>query len=248
MIAAAMLSLALASDVVVTNPAWITPPSHEMVAEPMPPFATAIGVDADVTLDCRVLPRPAAPQACQVVTSTATGLGFEDTAIELAATGLLQPRTVNGVPQAGRIRFTVQFRAEDLKSSNSQYTGPAPSELQLRLARQLLDSFGEWIDAGKYEAFSELEPVRRARVNLWMRELFPIDIAAERDKTATLLARLLSEAELKAAVATGRPPERRPSQAEFEKAMAGLNDWDEAAIGTLRARYCADYDCGRSVR
>lgn len=247
MISAVILLLALGPDVVVTNPAWNPPPASESLAQPMPPFAVLIGVDADVTLDCRAPPRLAAPEDCRVVSTTVTGLGFEEKVRELAATGRLQPRTVNGIPVPGRIRFTIRFRAEDAKASMSRFTGTPPSDLQLQLARQLVERLGFWFEAGKYEAFPELEPVRRARVNLWMRELFPTDRTAEVEAEATFLARLMTEQELKVAVATGQPPRRTPSLAEFEKAMVGLGDWDEARLTTLRARYCAAYDCGRSA-
>lgn len=247
MIGVVMLILALAPEVVVTNPAWTRPPDPEQLAQPMPPFAVLIGVDGDVTLDCIAPAEPGPPKACRVVSATVTGLGFEDKARELAATGLLQPRTVDGTPIPSRIRFVARFRAEDAKLSMSRYDGPAPTEAELKLARQLVDRLGSWFEARKSEAFPELEPVRRARVDLWMRQLFPTDRATEAEASATFLARLMTEQELKTAVATGQPPQRSPSIAEFEKAMAGLGDWDEAALATLRNRYCADYDCGGPV-
>ena len=80
MIGVVMLILALAPEVVVTNPAWTRPPDPEQLAQPMPPFAVLIGVDGDVTLDCIAPAEPGPPKACRVVSATVTGLGFEDKA------------------------------------------------------------------------------------------------------------------------------------------------------------------------
>jgi hypothetical protein len=87
-----VIAIAAALAEVIVNPTWVERPSGEMLDEPMPPFATLIDVDANVVLDCVTLPRLAAPQRCEVISTTVTGLGFEAKAIEMAATGLNRQR------------------------------------------------------------------------------------------------------------------------------------------------------------
>ncbi|CAN5354954.1 hypothetical protein BH10PSE1_BH10PSE1_18610 [soil metagenome] len=246
MITAVLVTAALAQGVVV-NPAWVTTPSGEMLEEAMPPFATLISVDAHVTLECRTLIRVAAPQDCEVVSTTVRGMGFEAKALETAMTGLIAPRAVNGFPKPGHIRFTVHFRAEDWKAvAPRPYVGPEPSAERLRLARTFVDLYHPPRPDDLYaELYPELEPIRRARVQRWVRELFPLDEERERTRAALFLARLLSEADLKTAVATGVIPRERPGNAEFEKAASDFGDPRyEAQAAELRARYCAAYDCG----
>lgn len=249
MIEAILLAALLSTtQAVVVNPRWETPPSPAWLEEPMPPFAAFIGVDGDVTLQCIAPARIGPLEQCRAISTSVTGMGFEAKAIEVTTTGIMLPQTVDGVARPARTTFVVRFRAEDWKADRARYSGPEPSLEQMRLARALVVGFGEWADLNKYEAYPELEPVRRARVNLWERDLFPIDGALEEEMAATFFARLMSESELKTALTTGQSPSRQPSVAEIEKAMVGLEGgWDEAAIETLRERYCAEYDCGQKT-
>ncbi len=126
------------------------------------------------------------------------------------------------------------------------YAGPEPSAERLRLARQFVDLYGSSAGADDYaDLYPELEPVRRRRVQQWVREIFPPDPERELAQSALFLARLLSEADLKTAVATGSILRDPPGEAEMDKATSDFGDArNEALAARLKALYCAEYDCG----
>ncbi|CAN5377915.1 hypothetical protein BH09PSE1_BH09PSE1_12520 [soil metagenome] len=237
---------AMVAQVTVVNPSWARPPSGDLLDEPMPPFAMLIEVDGDVVLECRTLAQVGAPQNCEVVSTSVTGLGFEAKALEMATTGLINPRTVDGVPQPGRFRFRTRFRAEDVKPQ--PYAGPPPTAERLRLARAFVDRIDVPVGEDLCPSmFPELEPVRRQRVQRWSCELFPFDAEREKARYALFLARILTESELKTAVATGTIPREEPGVVEFDKASSDFEyPGHDVHAAELRARYCEAYDCGQA--
>ena len=238
--------LAMGQSIVV-NPSWATAPSYEYVDEPYPPFANLIGVNARVVVHCRTLARAAAPQGCEIISTSVSGMGFEAKALEIAATGIVSPRQVDGVPQPSTISFGIPFTVDGWKPSKQSYVGPAPSDAAVELAERMVEQFGSpYGELGQFSEYAELEPVRRARVAAWIKALLPPDIEDKRRQAMlTIIARLYSEDEMTAALKAGLPPSRSITAAEFAKVTVDLDEeWDQAAVDTLRTRYCAEYDCG----
>ncbi len=90
---------------VVVNPAWIVQP-----APAFPRLAMEKGVEAGrVELQCPVSAEGII-ESCWILKETPAGAGFGQAAVTGAARGRLRPRTIDGVPTAGMVRFSVNFR------------------------------------------------------------------------------------------------------------------------------------------
>jgi len=88
---------------VITNPTWITVPS------PVYPDSALRGMRSGrVALACDAAP-DGRIAACTIVEEDPPGAGFGAAALEAARTARLSPRTVDGVPVASEIRFTMRF-------------------------------------------------------------------------------------------------------------------------------------------
>ena len=94
-----------AGKVVIVNPAWIVQPSPSF-----PRLAMEKNVEAGrVELQCPVSAEGII-ESCWILSETPTGAGFGQAAVTGAAHGRLRPRTVDGIPVAGMVRFSVNFR------------------------------------------------------------------------------------------------------------------------------------------
>lgn len=83
------------------------------VRQPRPDFpwrAAGRGVErGDVVLACTAL-ASGRLDACEVVEETPPGAGFGEAALASTAAARVTPRTADGVPVDGSIRFTIRFR------------------------------------------------------------------------------------------------------------------------------------------
>lgn len=87
----------------ITNPAWVAVPS------PVYPFSAMDGMQSGrVALACEVA-ATGRLDACQITEEEPTGQGFGAAALEATRAARLAPRTVDGIPVGGKIRFTMRF-------------------------------------------------------------------------------------------------------------------------------------------
>ena len=77
-----------------------------------PERAQRAGVEAgSATLSCVASPEGRLGP-CEIVSEDPPGMGFGDAAATSALQARVYPATVDGVPQSGRMRFTVRFRLQ----------------------------------------------------------------------------------------------------------------------------------------
>jgi TonB family protein len=77
-----------------------------------PEQAERAGIDAgEATLTCVSSP-DGQLKSCEILGESPPGLGFGEAAAKAALEARVYPSTVDGVPQAGRMRFTVRFRLQ----------------------------------------------------------------------------------------------------------------------------------------
>ena len=90
----------------ITNPSW--------VRSPMPTSYPAAAIEQGLTsgeadLSCAIQP-DGRLSGCTIVSEEPVGAGYGAAALEAAAEARLSPRTVDGAPVGGTVRFTVRFR------------------------------------------------------------------------------------------------------------------------------------------
>ena len=91
----------------VTSVEWRTRPLPDY-----PDKAQAAGVDAGAaTLACITSPEGRLGP-CEIISEDPPGMGFGDAAAKSALRARVYPSTIDGVPQGGRMRFTVRFRLQ----------------------------------------------------------------------------------------------------------------------------------------
>jgi TonB family protein len=90
----------------IVPPRWIDVPSPDY-----PVSANGEMVPGTVVLSCRVA-TTGLLEACQVASEDPTGRGFREAALEAAGRARLSPRTVDGVTEAGQVRFAMRFTPE----------------------------------------------------------------------------------------------------------------------------------------
>jgi protein TonB len=90
---------------VIVNPAWVVQSRPEF-----PELAMTKGVESGrVELQCPVSAEGII-ESCWILSETPAGVGFGQAALTAAAQARLQPRTVDGAPTAGMVRFSTSFR------------------------------------------------------------------------------------------------------------------------------------------
>lgn len=95
---------ATAASPVIVNPAWERSPPVQY-----PDRALARGgVEGRVTAQCRV-ETTGGLTGCEILSETPEGLGFGEAVLDQASKSIVRPRTVDGVPEAGIMRWTVRF-------------------------------------------------------------------------------------------------------------------------------------------
>lgn len=89
----------------IVNPAWVVQSRPEF-----PELAMTKGVESGrVELQCPVSAEGII-ESCWILSETPAGVGFGQAALTAAAHARLQPRTVDGAPTAGMVRFSTSFR------------------------------------------------------------------------------------------------------------------------------------------
>ncbi len=90
---------------VIGNPSWIVRPQAEYPRLAMKRRVTA----GRVELQCPVTAEGTIA-SCWILNETPPGAGFGQAAVTAAAHARLKPRTVDGVPTPGMVRFSTNFR------------------------------------------------------------------------------------------------------------------------------------------
>ncbi|WP_029417338.1 TonB family protein [Brevundimonas bacteroides] len=90
----------------VVPPRWIEVPSPDY-----PVSRDGEMVPGTVVLSCRVT-TTGLLETCQVASEDPIGRGFREAALEAVARARLSPRTVDGVAEAGQVRFAMRFTPE----------------------------------------------------------------------------------------------------------------------------------------
>ncbi|NBW09484.1 MAG: energy transducer TonB [Caulobacteraceae bacterium] len=91
--------------VVIANPSWLEPPHPEF-----PEAAMHKGIEEGrVQLQCPVSAKGTI-LSCWILEETPAGVGFGQAALFAASRSRLKPRTVDGEPVRGMVRFSVVFR------------------------------------------------------------------------------------------------------------------------------------------
>lgn len=95
----------------VVPPRWIDPPRPEY------PRTWNRRLEAGtVTLSCGVTP-DGELTTCAIVSESPTDRGFGEAALKSVAGARLSPKTVDGVAEAGQVKFTVRFTPEHRRSN-----------------------------------------------------------------------------------------------------------------------------------
>ena len=92
----------------ISNVTWQRQPAPEF-----PDRAASRGIESGtVQLVCNVSPNGAATN-CSIVSEDPSGAGFGQAALRSMSRARFSPRTVDGVAEGGRARFTIRFRLAD---------------------------------------------------------------------------------------------------------------------------------------
>lgn len=90
---------------IIGNPSWVVQPRPQF-----PDLAMSKGVETGrVELQCPV-EVDGTIKSCWILSETPAGVGFGQAAVAAAAQARLHPRTVDGVPTRGMVRFATNFR------------------------------------------------------------------------------------------------------------------------------------------
>lgn len=224
-------------------PRWLNPPQPGA----SPGFAGLIGVNGRVTLGCRVA-RQGLPENCRVLDASPDSLGFEDAAMEIAATGVARPRIVNGEPVPSEIQFTVRFVPESNEESDqgSPYLGPEVSPRAIELGKLIATENAASIIRDIADGMLKgLAADRRPIVESWLNELGILNAETLINDYGIMLARLTIEADLEANVASGTPPGREsPTEDEWDAVSVDLVHPEYDLLwARVRERYCAVWSC-----
>jgi len=175
------------------------------------------------------------------------GLGFKDAAVQVVRTGIIRPRTVDGVPVPATFRVSVDFGLGEELPPPPPYTGPKPTPRAMSLAAQLsAETFAAHPMPEPWaEDLRGLAADRREIVLGWLNELFPHD-PTELQRLLTLgIARTISQKDLETWSQTGQLPSSVTPAMALEAAGDLVEDRTEAWT-ELRRRFCARWDCGPS--
>ncbi len=217
---------------------WARAPDPEVTFKLMPGFAARLDVQGWARVRC-YQETDGHPYDCEVAEERPHGLGFGAAARVVVASGELRLGRIAGVPQPSEMQTTVRFRVEE-EAEEDRWSGPEPSEIQLKLARKIVDRADA---AGLIEdeaLLDGLEYDRQAVVQAWIDELF-VEVKAERREALALqLARVVSEGDLRRLLAGEHvsPPDMEAFKAAFPESESA-----KAATAELRRRYCERYDC-----
>ena len=197
---------------------WARTPDPEVTSDLMPGFAAQLDLRGWAIVRC-YQETDGHPYNCRVVEERPQGLGFGSAARVVVASGELRLGRVAGIPMPGEVQARVRFRVED-EADEGGWSGPEPSEIQLKLARQIVD--GAYED-GEPEEDNFLDGLREALV--------------------LQLARLASESDLRRLLAGDyvSPPDMDKFESAFPESKAA-----KAAVAELRRRYCERYSCDAS--
>ena len=220
-----------------TDPYWKSSPDPELGSMLYPGFALLIEASGNATIKCWV-ESDGHPYVCEVVQETPRGLGFGSAARVMVASAEIGVRRLDGRPVPTSVQTTIRFSMPE----RGRWDGPEPSDMQLSLAREILQSMPTWTPPDRRETMMEgLDFDRRTVVGPWIDELLPPDRGADLQIAARQMGRLYSEEELRRILSGDTLPARSP-----EELMAACPDptpEEEVVIGELRRRYCDRYGC-----
>ena len=220
---------------------WARTPDPEVTSDLMPGFAAQLDLRGWAIVRC-YQETDGHPYNCRVVEERPQGLGFGSAARVVVASGELRLGRVAGIPMPGEVQARVRFRVED-EADEGGWSGPEPSEIQLKLARQIVDRAYEDGEPEEDNFLDGLDYDRRAVVQAWVDELF-VEVRAERREALVLqLARLASESDLRRLLAGDyvSPPDMDRFESAYPESKAA-----KAAVAELRRRYCERYSCDAS--
>lgn len=220
-----------------TPPYWKASPDPGLGSILYPGFALLIQASGHATIKCWV-EADGHPYVCEVVQETPRGLGFGSVARVMVASAEVGVGRVDGQPVPTTVQTTIRFRMPE----RGRWDGPEPTDTQLSLAREILQSLPDWSPPDRRETMMDgLDFDRRAVVGPWLDELLPLDRDADLQIGALQMARLYSEGDLRHVLAGGTVPARSPE--ELAAACPDLTPEEEVVIGELRRRYCDRYGC-----
>lgn len=220
-----------------TDPVWKVPADPELASRLYPGFAGLIQIPGQARVKCWV-EADGHPFVCTVIQESPHGLGFGSAARVIVASAEVGVGRIDGQPVPTTVQTTIRFRMPE----RGRWEGPEPSDTQLSLAREILQSMPEWSPPDSRETMMDgLDFDRRAVVGPWIDELFPTDREAELQVAALQMGRLYSEAELRRVLAGENLPARSPD--ELAAACPDLTPEEELVVAELRRRYCERYGC-----
>lgn len=226
----------------IENIRWIRAPEPEAVAQYQPEFASMIGISGQVALRCEA-PFEGPPQNCVATSTQPDGLGFDNAAMLVVATGRIRPAMVNGEPRNGAFNVTINFQSLPIPTEpTTSYNGTEPTPEAVKLAAEVVATFPDPTADLWLETVEDLDADRQSIVRGWLEELFPFDEEVERNRSALALARLASEVDLKTFLATGVTPPQ-PTEEQYAAAFGNETAKSLMALQTLRRRYCARWSC-----
>ena len=221
-----------------TDPYWLAPADEELASRLYPGFAALMQTLGMARIKCWV-EADGHPYLCNVVHESPRGLGFGSAARVIVASAQVGLGRVDGEPAPASVETNIRFRAPEPARG---WDGPEPTDVQLSLAREIVESMPDWSPRDRMDAIMDgLDFDRRAVVGPWIDELLPMDRETDLRFAALQMARLYSEAELRRVLA-GEPVDDRSPEA-LDAACPDLTPEEELAMAELRRRYCDRYGC-----
>lgn len=225
---------------------WVREPDPDDVVKYTPHLPSLLGLNGQVSLRCEAAVVEGRPENCKVINAFPPGMGYEEAARLVAATGVVRPAVIGGETLRTTFISSISFKVAPIPSTdlNDRYTGPEPGPESLALARILvLEQQDQYYSPDWKNLIDQLDDDRKEIVSEWLDELLPIDPQRAIEEGTIQVARSVPLKHLRRYISDGAAPPQTSVEV-WDAAGVGLEGNDlNPRVRELLARYCARWPC-----